>query len=187
MARRGPDFGVVSRGPVTVDMKKVKERKDAVVRRSNEGVEGWLKNMTNCTVYEGHGRFEGPHMVRVGDQVLEADKIFVDVGARARVPPMPGLDTVDFLTNSRMLELEAMWIRSIDESKATGRVARVYETTRRSWGGVDNIIKAHSLNAAALEALMAFYRGVMHGDCELEMRQREMIAVTVSALNECHY
>ncbi len=106
MARRGPDFGVVSRGPVTVDMKKDKERKDAVVRRSNEGVEGWLKNMTNCTVYEGHGRFEGPHMVRVGDQVLEADKIFVDVGARARVPPMPGLDTVDFLTNSSMLELD---------------------------------------------------------------------------------
>ncbi len=106
MARRGPDFGVVSNGSVTVDMKKVKERKDAVVRRSNEGVEGWLKNMTNCTVYEGHGRFEGPRAVRVGDQVLEADKIFVDVGARAWVPPMPGLDTIDFLTNSSMLALD---------------------------------------------------------------------------------
>ena len=76
------------------------------MRRSNEGVEGWLKNMPNCTVYEGHGRFEGPHTVRVGDQVLEADKIFVDVGARAWVPPMPGLNTVDFLTNSSMLALD---------------------------------------------------------------------------------
>ena len=75
-------------------------------RRSNQGVEQWLKSTKNCTVHEGHGRFEGSHTVRVGDQLLEADKIFVDVGARAWVPPMPGLDTVDFLTNSGMMAID---------------------------------------------------------------------------------
>lgn len=80
-----------------------------------------------------------------------------------------------------------MWIKPIHEDEATGTVARIYNGTKRSWGGVDNIIKAHSLNTAALRALMTFYTGLMHGDCDLTLRQREMIAVTVSVINECHY
>ncbi len=83
--------------------------------------------------------------------------------------------------------LPMAWIRTVGESEATGTVARIYRGSRRSWGGVDNIIKAHSLNAAALRALMAFYNGLMHGDCDLTMAQREMIAVTVSVLNHCEY
>ena len=73
------------------------------------------------------------------------------------------------------------------EDEAEGYVARVYTAERRSWGGVDNIIRAHSLNPAALRALMTFYNGLMHGDCDLELRQREMIAVMVSVLNHCQY
>ena len=80
-----------------------------------------------------------------------------------------------------------MWIKSISEDEATGVVATIYKGTMRSWGGVDNIIKAHSLNPAALRALMTFYNGVMHGDCDLTLAQREMIAVTVSVLNRCKY
>ena len=106
MARRGADFGVMVKGTIAVDMKKVKTRKDAAVRRSNEGVENWLKNMENGTVYEGHARFEGPHTVRVGEELLEADKIFINVGARAFIPPMPSLDTVDYFTNSSMMAVD---------------------------------------------------------------------------------
>lgn len=106
MARRGADFGVMIDSPIAVDMKKVKERKDGVVRRSNEGVESWLKTMENCTVYEGHARFEGPHTVRVGETLVEADKIFLNVGARAFIPPMPGLDSVDYLINSSMMAVD---------------------------------------------------------------------------------
>ena len=106
MAKRGPDFGVMIKGPIAVDMKKVKARKDAVVRKSNEGVGKWLKNMENGTVYEGHARFEGPHTVRVGEELLEADKIFLNVGARAFIPPMLGLERVDYLTNSSMMALD---------------------------------------------------------------------------------
>lgn len=80
-----------------------------------------------------------------------------------------------------------MWIKSVNEDEATGVVARIYKGSRRSWGGVDHIIKAHSLNPNALRALMIFYNGVMHGDCDLTLAQREMIAVTVSVLNRCRY
>ncbi|MCI0725090.1 MAG: mercuric reductase, partial [Acidobacteria bacterium] len=106
VARRSADFGVVINGPVAVDMKKVKARKDEVVRKSNHGVENWLRNTKNCTVYEGHARFEDPRTVQVGDERLEADKIFINVGARASIPPMPGLETVDYLINSSMMEVD---------------------------------------------------------------------------------
>lgn len=106
IARRATDFGVVVDGPVRVDMQRVKSRKDAVVRQSNEGVTRWLKNMPNLTVYEGHGRLEGPHAVRVNGEVLEADKIFINVGTRANVPEMPGIREVPYLTNSGMMEVD---------------------------------------------------------------------------------
>nr|NIS79858.1 FAD-containing oxidoreductase [Anaerolineales bacterium] len=102
----GAEFGVMVDGPIAVDLKKVKARKDSVVRLSNEGVENWLKNMDNCTVYEGHARFEGPHAVSIGSERLEADKIFINVGARAFVPSWPGIESVDYFTNSRMMEVD---------------------------------------------------------------------------------
>lgn len=108
VARRAADYGVVIDGEVRVDMARVRARKDAIVRRSNEGVERWLKGLDNCTVYEGHGRFESPHQVRVGDQLLEAEQIFVNVGARAYIPPLPGLDQADYLTNSGIMGLDTL-------------------------------------------------------------------------------
>ena len=106
IARRAAEFGVVIDGPVRVDMQRVKTRKDAVVRQSNEGVTRWLKNMPNLTVYEAHGRFEGPHAVRVNGELLQADKIFINVGTRANVPEMPGISEVPYLTNSSMMEVD---------------------------------------------------------------------------------
>jgi pyruvate/2-oxoglutarate dehydrogenase complex dihydrolipoamide dehydrogenase (E3) component len=105
-ARRGGEYGVQINGAIAVDMKKVKERKDAVVRRSNEGVEKWLKSTENLTVYEGHARFERAHRVRVSDELLGADKIFINVGGRASKPPLPGLDQVNYLDNSTMMEVD---------------------------------------------------------------------------------
>jgi pyruvate/2-oxoglutarate dehydrogenase complex dihydrolipoamide dehydrogenase (E3) component len=108
MARRGADFGVVIPGEVAVDMKQVKARKDGIVRQSNAGVTNWLKKMQGLTVYEGHGRFEGPTTVRVDDDLLDADKIFINVGGRAAVPDMPGLDQVEYLTNSSIMEVDVL-------------------------------------------------------------------------------
>ncbi|MGE3191458.1 MAG: FAD-dependent oxidoreductase, partial [Vicinamibacterales bacterium] len=106
MARRGDEFGFTTGGDVRVDMARVKARKDAVVRQSNEGVEKWMKTTPNLTVYEGHGRFTGPRTVEVGGEVLEAGEIFINVGARPVVPDMPGVGDVPFLTNAGMLDLD---------------------------------------------------------------------------------
>ncbi len=106
VARRGAEFGVVIDGPIAVDMKQVKARKDRVVRRGNEGVTNWLKNMANLTVYEGHGRFESAGSVRVNGETLHAERIILNVGARAFVPANMGLDKLDYLTNSDMMEVD---------------------------------------------------------------------------------
>ena len=106
VARRAADFGVVLDGPVSVDMAKVKARKDAIVRESNQGIAGWLKSMDRLTVYEGHARFDGPHRVRVKGERLEAERIFINVGGRAYVPDLPGLAGVPYLTNSSMMAVD---------------------------------------------------------------------------------
>jgi pyruvate/2-oxoglutarate dehydrogenase complex dihydrolipoamide dehydrogenase (E3) component len=105
-ARRASDFGVNVPGTVSVDMKRVKARKDAVSGSSRAGVESWLRGMAGCTVHAGHARFESPRQVRVGANLLEADRIFINVGGRALVPALPGLDSVDFLTNSSMMDVD---------------------------------------------------------------------------------
>jgi len=106
LARRAADFGVTIDGGVSVDMKRVKERKDAISGKSRVGVETWLKHTENCTVYEGHARFESPREVSVGEDRLTADRIFINVGGRAAVPPMPGLEHVEYLTNSTMMGVD---------------------------------------------------------------------------------
>jgi pyruvate/2-oxoglutarate dehydrogenase complex dihydrolipoamide dehydrogenase (E3) component len=106
MARRAADFGVMINTAIAMDMKKVKERKDDVVGRSNHEVPEWMAKMPNLTVFKAHARFEGPRTVSVGDEKLEANKIFINVGARAFVPPMPGLDDVDYFTNSSMMQVD---------------------------------------------------------------------------------
>ncbi len=106
VARRAADYGVTIGGVVGVDMKAVKARKDAVVGRSRNGVERSLKTLKGCTVYEGHARFVGPKKVKIGDDVLKADKIFINVGGRALVPPIPGLDQVPYFTNSSMMDVD---------------------------------------------------------------------------------
>jgi pyruvate/2-oxoglutarate dehydrogenase complex dihydrolipoamide dehydrogenase (E3) component len=107
VARRGAEYGIGT-GEVTVDIAKVKARKDGVMLDDRHGVESWLEGMAGCTLIRGHARFEGPHTIRVDDQVLEADRIFLNVGGRAVVPDIPGLSDVDFLTNVGILDLDVL-------------------------------------------------------------------------------
>jgi pyruvate/2-oxoglutarate dehydrogenase complex dihydrolipoamide dehydrogenase (E3) component len=106
MARRAADFGVKIDGDVAVDMRKVKARKDEISGQSRTGLENSLKELDNCTVYEGHARFESPREVSVGAARLTADRIFINVGARAIVPDMPGVEQIDYLTNSSMMGVD---------------------------------------------------------------------------------
>jgi len=105
MARRGSDYGVET-GAVTVNMRAVKARKDAVVLKSRTGVETWLRSTANCTVLTGTAVFESSHAMRVGEDSIEAPHIFLNVGARPLVPNMPGVDAAGFLTSTSILDLE---------------------------------------------------------------------------------
>jgi pyruvate/2-oxoglutarate dehydrogenase complex dihydrolipoamide dehydrogenase (E3) component len=106
MVRRAADFGIVNEGSVSVDMKRVKARKDAVSGQSRTGVESWLRGMPNCTVYQGHARFESSKEVSVGSDCLTADRIFINVGGRAIVPQMLGIEAVPHLTNSSIMDID---------------------------------------------------------------------------------
>ena len=108
MAQRAQEYGVVlsNRGGIQVDMKAVKARKDAISDESRKGVESGLRGLTNCTVYQGHASFESPRQVRVGSELLSAERIFINVGGRATVPEMPGVHEVKFLNNSSMMDVD---------------------------------------------------------------------------------
>jgi len=115
-ARRASEYGVTIGGAVGVDMKAVKARKDAISGKSRSSVENGLKRMQNCTVYQAHARFESAREVRAGADLLSADRIFINVGARAAAlkgapaarPDMPGADQVSYLTNSSLLDLDSL-------------------------------------------------------------------------------
>src|ERR1044072_8323360 len=96
VARRGAEYGFAVNGDVRVDMQRVKVRKDEVAGRSNRGVEEWLRGLKNCTVVQGHARFQSSRVVVVNDEVLEADKVFINVGGRAAVPALQGISDVPF-------------------------------------------------------------------------------------------
>jgi pyruvate/2-oxoglutarate dehydrogenase complex dihydrolipoamide dehydrogenase (E3) component len=106
IARRAADFGVNIVGRLAVDMKQVKARKDAISGASRTGLETSLKSLENCTVFEGHARFESPREVTVGAARLSADRIFINVGGRALAPDIPGLDQVPYLNNSSMMDVD---------------------------------------------------------------------------------
>ncbi|ALA20251.1 MULTISPECIES: FAD-containing oxidoreductase [unclassified Chelatococcus] len=108
MARRAADFGVAIQGEVAVDMERVKARKDAISGKSRSGVESWVRGLANCTVLQGHARFTGPDTVVVGGETLRAKRIFINVGGRAAAPPIPGLDSTPYLTNSSMMDVSEL-------------------------------------------------------------------------------
>jgi thioredoxin reductase len=99
---------VTIEGAVAVDMTSVKARKDAVSFKARTGVETWLKGMDRCTVYEGHARFQSAREVSVGDERLTAERTFIHVGGRALLPDMPGVDRVDYLINTSILDQETL-------------------------------------------------------------------------------
>ena len=108
VARRAREYGVRVEGEPRVDMKRVRARKDEIVRNSSQGVEKWMEGLKDAKVYRGHARFVGSNEVRVGSENLKAEKIFLNVGGRPLIPKMPGLDTVPYLTNVTMMDLDVI-------------------------------------------------------------------------------
>jgi len=107
VARRAADWGIHA-GPVSVDMKAVKARKDAVVRQSIEGLDKWIAGTKNLSLVWGDARFTGPHAIEVNGEILEAPKIFINVGARPVLPSWKGIADVPVLNNTSMMAVDTL-------------------------------------------------------------------------------
>ena len=108
MARRASDFGVRIQGSIQVDMKGVKDRKESILAKSRDGIEKWLRGMDKCTVFHAPARFVSNHEIEVDSEIIDADQIFINVGGRAVVPDMRGVNDIAYLTNSSILDLEEL-------------------------------------------------------------------------------
>ena len=108
MARRAQEFGVTLGGDVGVDLKAVKARMKRIVGDSNQSVERWLTGLEGVDLIRGEASFAGPNEVRVNDQTLTADHIYINVGARPSVPKLEGLDQIEYLDSTSILELETL-------------------------------------------------------------------------------
>ncbi|MCH7563613.1 MAG: mercuric reductase [Gemmatimonadetes bacterium] len=102
MVRRAPEYGIRPK-EVEIDFAAVRARMNAI--RDNTGMVSWISSAENVSLFEDWGRFEGPRQIRVGDESITADRIYINAGARPRVPEIPGLETVPWLDHSRLLEL----------------------------------------------------------------------------------
>ena len=192
VARRAAEFGVVISGGVGVDMARVKARKDAIVRRSAAGVERWMRSLANCTVYQGHARFAGDHRVQVGGHELEAERIFINVGARAFVPPFPGLEEVDYLTNSSILELAALPQHLV--IVGGGYIGLEFAQMFRRFGSEvtlidrgDRLIKRESEDVSAAVAAILEGEGVrlrLGAECLRAARRGDGVAVSLACRDQ---
>jgi pyruvate/2-oxoglutarate dehydrogenase complex dihydrolipoamide dehydrogenase (E3) component len=106
-ARHAARWGVRT-GEVSVDLPAVVARKDRVVQQWRSGQEEKVRQRKSLRLYRGHARFAGPHQLRVGEEVLESERIFINTGARPDIPALDGLDRVGYLTNASILELREL-------------------------------------------------------------------------------
>jgi pyruvate/2-oxoglutarate dehydrogenase complex dihydrolipoamide dehydrogenase (E3) component len=102
MVRRAPEYGVRP-GGLEIDFSTVRARMNAI--RDNTGMERWISSADNVTLFKAWARFEGPRQMRVGEESITAERIYINAGARPRVPDLEGLDSVPWLDHSRLLEL----------------------------------------------------------------------------------
>jgi pyruvate/2-oxoglutarate dehydrogenase complex dihydrolipoamide dehydrogenase (E3) component len=106
IARRAAEYGVAIGGDIGIDMRRVKARKDAIVAASRNGLTSALENAANIKLCRGEARFASPQAVEIAGERLRAGRIFINVGGRALVPPMPGINEVPYLTNSSMMDVD---------------------------------------------------------------------------------
>ncbi|MBO9499038.1 MAG: FAD-containing oxidoreductase [Novosphingobium sp.] len=107
LARRAADYGVIAPG-VGIDFARVMARADRIIQDSRANLAKWIEGMEHCTLFRGAARFEGPRTIRVGDALLEAEHIYLNVGGRPAIPEMPGVHDVPVLTNVDMLQLKEL-------------------------------------------------------------------------------
>ena len=106
--RKAADSGVTVGGPISVDMKAVKARKDRVVNASVQSLTAWMGGYSNIDYIAGNARFVSANAVRVGERELSAPQIFINTGARPKTPDWPGVTGLPYLTNTSMMDLDTL-------------------------------------------------------------------------------
>jgi pyruvate/2-oxoglutarate dehydrogenase complex dihydrolipoamide dehydrogenase (E3) component len=107
--RRACGYGIeIPEGGIAVNLRAVQARKERIVNASRTSLETWLRGTPNCTLYQGHATLESARAVRVGDALLTAEQIFINVGGRPRIPSFPGVGEVPFLTSTSLLGLDTL-------------------------------------------------------------------------------
>jgi pyruvate/2-oxoglutarate dehydrogenase complex dihydrolipoamide dehydrogenase (E3) component len=104
LARRGADYGVRT-GDISVDLAKVHARAETVILDSRRSNEEWLAGMAGLALIRGHARFVAPRTLAIGDETINAPRIFLNVGGRPAIPDLPGAQDVPYLTNKGMIAL----------------------------------------------------------------------------------
>ncbi|MGC9342810.1 MAG: FAD-dependent oxidoreductase, partial [Bacteroidales bacterium] len=103
-AMNGEPLGISIPKGAKADMKIIRQRKDSLVQKSVEGLTNALENNKNIDIYKGSAVFSGPKSIEIDDTEIKGDKIFINTGARARIPE--GFEDVNYLTNKEILDLE---------------------------------------------------------------------------------
>jgi pyruvate/2-oxoglutarate dehydrogenase complex dihydrolipoamide dehydrogenase (E3) component len=106
-ARNASLWGVRA-NEVSVDLPAIVARKNKVVQGFRDGIHRGVDRRPNIRLIHGHARFIAPHQVQVGDETFESEKIFIDTGTQPRIPAIPGIDSVPFLTNASIIELQEL-------------------------------------------------------------------------------
>lgn len=163
LARHGGDYGVMLDAAPRIDMKRVAARAGSIAGKSRSNVETWLRGMDELTVFAGHARFEAPDMLRVGEELIGAPRIFLNVGGRAAIPDMPGIAAVPYLTNSSIIGLDRLpeHLIVIGGSYIGLEFAQIY---RRFGARVTVVEKGPRLIAREDEEVSAALREILEGE-----------------------
>src|SRR5262249_25304171 len=102
---RNADVWGVQAGPVRVDLPSVIARKDRIVNQWRSGVEKKTAARKNLRLHRGAARFLAPHRIRVNQEEIESERLFINTGTRPAIPSLEGLDRIDYLTNASILQL----------------------------------------------------------------------------------
>ncbi|NLS04285.1 FAD-containing oxidoreductase [Rhizobium sp. P32RR-XVIII] len=108
VARRGGDYGVKIAGGIEIDMRVVRKRAETVIMDARNGLIDWLGGMKTMEVVYGQARFTGPKTIAVNGETLTAPQIFLNVGARPIIPDFPGVDDIDYLTSTSIIDLDTL-------------------------------------------------------------------------------
>src|SRR5258708_9802452 len=106
-ARNAARWGV-NASNVSVDLARIVAQKDEVVLSFRGGLQKQVDKRANLRLHRGHARFVGSHQLKVGGDLLESEKIFIDIGCHPNIPAISGLDTVSYLTNESIMQLTTL-------------------------------------------------------------------------------